>query len=503
MEVTAVESTITNVMDLYYSWLVKLVGPKGNDRIALLGTITVHDIDQKAPLYTNQVFRQFADRTITISPEDFGPGNTNDRYSVIYDRAIAVAGSQLYAKASLSPEQQVLLGQYQADQEEAIREIKGIRTEARDDWNAYVNTSDLKPGTPQYVLEKAKFYEPYISLIGSQRQKITHARAKRRAIWLSVFADDAEARQLAEVFENCNAPENLQSLPTANDIEVTYGLDPITISAAADSGMFAFETSLGILPSGTLTKILDLEGARGATFSSGETETHNHDAAWSASASGGWGIWKANASASEETHFRQSIKNLESISITCDFIGEYWVSRRNWYDSTIFENSYLSEYFDDNATTTALIANVISSLIIARGLKLTYKFNHVDDTKIWSSYNYSAGGGFSVFGISAGLGGSSSGSKLDHVINETDKTVTFADGKNVCRLLALRVSRNIAMPDEQVAFLHNPLESTLWGQQLISSWRNGEMTSSGVPNEMRTFSRSSRQDRRGRDRSED
>ncbi|MEP4247365.1 hypothetical protein [Tateyamaria sp.] len=484
MEVTAQESTINNVMDLYYSWLVSLVGPKGNDKVALLSTITTHDIEQKAPLYTNQVFRQFADRTVSISPEDFGAGNTNDRYSVIYDRIVAVAAAKIYAEAELTDKQKIDLDAYDGDITEAFGEIKTLRRDVLDDWTEYAKAANLEPGTPKYDLEQAKYYQPTISLIKSQRQKITKAQAKKRAIWLNVFADDPDARRLSEIFENCNDQQNMQSLPTSIDIEERYGLDPITIGAAADSGLFAFDTTLGLLPSGTLTKILDQKGERGASFEKGSEETHNHDKAWSASASGGWGLWKASASASQEKHFRQSLEKLESVTISCDFMGEYWVNRRNWFASTVFSNKYVLEVLEDDPKTAALLANVISSMIIVRGLKLTYKFRDAEDTKVWSSYNYKASGGFKVFGIGVGLGGSSSGSQLDHDVNEDDRTVTFFDGTNVCRLLALRASKVIDLPDDQIAYLNNPLENTIWGQAQIESWKEGDQLAGMMPEDM-------------------
>lgn len=481
MEVTAVESTIKNVMDLYYSWLINMIGPKGNDKIALMGTITVHDVIPPAPLYTNYVFRQFADRTISISPEDFGPGNTNDRFSVIYDRLIAVAAAEVYAKATLSDQQTVLIEGYEGDIVEAVQEIKSIRQQTAQDWIKYADSLALKPGTPAYDLERAKYYEPSISLIKVQRQKITKAQAKKRAIWLSVFKNDPDGRQLSEIFENCQAQENQQSLPTDLSIEEKYGLDPITIGAAADSGMFAFETSLGLLPSGTLTKIPDMQGSRDVTFENNQKETHNHDSEWHASGKVGWGLWKANANAQQEEHFRQSIKNLESIKIECDFLGEYWVNRRNWFSSDVFNNKYVKEILKNEPDTVALLSMCISSMIIVRGLRVTYKFEHEDDTTIWSSYSYGGGGGFSVFGIGFGGSGGSSGSKFDHVVNKQDKTVTFSDGENVCRLLALRVSPLMDVSPEQRAFYLRPLDETLLGIELLDAWKSGAVAFGSVP----------------------
>ena len=210
MDVPAAETSLKNVLDLYYSWLVSLIGPKGNDRIALLGTIVTHDVVKDAPLYTNYIYRQFADRTISLSPEDFGPGNTNDRFSRVYRRVIEVAASDLYAEARLTDKQQSDIDSYAGDITEAVTEIKNIRRSTLKDWTDYAKDAGLQPGTPSYDLERAKFYQPYIALIRDQRQKIVVAQSKKRATWLSVFKDDKPAQQLADVYERTIAEDNQQ-----------------------------------------------------------------------------------------------------------------------------------------------------------------------------------------------------------------------------------------------------------------------------------------------------
>jgi hypothetical protein len=69
------------------------------------------------------------------------------------------------------------------------------------EWKDYADKAGLKPGTPEYNLERAKFYQSYIELIKAQRQKIITAQAKKRAIWLAVFKDDQAGQQLADVYE--------------------------------------------------------------------------------------------------------------------------------------------------------------------------------------------------------------------------------------------------------------------------------------------------------------
>jgi hypothetical protein len=476
MDVTAAESTMKNAMDLYYSWLFALIKPTGNDKIALLSTIVTHDIVKEAPLYTNYVYRQFADRTISVSPEDFGAGNTNDRFSRIYRQIVEVAASDLYANAKLTDKQQVTLDGHAGDITEAVNEIKNIRQLTLNGWLIYAKDAGLVAGSPQWDLERAKFYQPYIALIKIQRQKIVQAQAKRRAIWLSVFKNDKSAQQLSDVFERTVAEDNQQALPTDLTIEEKYGLDPITIGAAADSGMFAFETELGLLPSGTLTRILDMKGERGEEFLKDTKETHNHDSEWHASGSGGWGLWSGKADASQEEHFRQSLSHLESITISCAFMGEYWVNRRDWFSGNILSNKYVQPVLKSDPAASALLANCISSMIIVRGLKVKYKFKNVSDTAIWSSYKYGASGGYGAFGINFGnVDGGASGNKYDQVIDTEKKTVTFLDGENVCRLLALRVSPLIPdIPLEVVEFYSKPWNESILGRQLIGLWSSGK-----------------------------
>lgn len=220
--------------------------------------------------------------------------------------------------------------------------------------------------------------------------------------------------------------------------------------------------------------MLDLQGARDVTVDNTSSAQHNHDQEWHGSASGGWSVFKASASASSESHFRQSLSNLESIKIECDYLGEYWIRRRDWFDSTIFENKYVKEYLKNHPKTGALMALCISSAFIVRGLRIIYKFKSTSDTTIWSSWSAGGSGGFSCCGISFGMSGGGSGSKYDKVVNEKERTVTFLDGPNVCRLIALRASDLI--PDiqlEAIGLESKFLDRAPLGEAVLRSWRKG------------------------------
>lgn len=484
MEVKSTELTISNVLDQYYSWLVKLMQPKGRDRVALFSSVLTHDVVKDAPLYTEGVFRGFVDRTITISPEDFGAGNTTDRYSRRYADLINIAGYELYANATYTPKQTDEIQKADGDVSEALKEINSTRKDANTEWVKQAEQLQLKPGTPEYNLERANFYEPYLGLIRDQRQKMTKAQAKKAAVMQSVFGNDQDAAQLSKIYERCLAQDNIQYLPTDPSIESTYHLDPIKIGEAAQSGLYPFESELGVDPSGSLIRMLNSQGVREISIYNSTIAEYKHDDAWHVSGgSSSWiPVFSADVGVDNEHHFRESIKNIESITISCDYMGEYWVRRRDWFDSTIFENKYVKKFLGKKPELAALLSLCTSSVLIVRGLKVTYKFKSVDDTTIWSHWDAHGGGGFSAWGFNFGLSAGGSGDDYSHVVDTAKKSVTFMDGQDVCRLVALRASKiNPSVPDNAIAFYGKWLDESEIGMRLIKAWSEGTVSYGLIP----------------------
>jgi hypothetical protein len=249
-------------------------------------------------------------------------------------------------------------------------------------------------------------------------------------------------------------------------------------------GLYPFDAELGLDPSGSLVKMLDQQGKREVTLATGSTADYKHDQAWHVSGSGSsWiPVFSASVNASAESHFRQSLINTESIIISCDYLGEYWVRRRDWFDSTIFDNKYVKAQLKHQPTVAAALALCISSVLIVRGLKITYTFQHVDDTTVWSSWDAGASGGCNIWGWNFGLSGGASGSDWSHVVNTNDKSVTFMDGPEVCRLIALRASTLISgISEDAIAFFGKPLEDSAMGRHLIQVWRSGDAKFGQMP----------------------
>lgn len=484
MEVKSTELTIAGVLDQYYSWLVRLMGPKGSDRVALFSTIVTHDVFRDAPLYTQGVFRAFVDRSLTISPEDFGPGNTTDRYSRRYRDLIARAAYELYANANYTEKQLLELQKLDGDVSEAIKEINNVRRDANTEWRDYAEKLGLKPNTPEYDLHRANFYQPYLVQIKDQRQKITSAQARKLAVRMSVFKNDRDGAQLCRVFERTIAQDNIQYLPSDPSIERLYHLDPIKIGEAAQSGLYPFEEELGLDPSGSLVAMLDYQGVREIEIDNQHQADYHHDQTWNVGGSvSSWiPVFSCDVGGSSESHFRQSILNTEAIKITCDYLGEYWVRRRDWFDSTIFGNKYIKDELKGQPDVAALLALCASSVLIVRGLKITYTFKNITDTTIWSSWNAHASGGFSAWGFNFGLSGGSSGSDYSHVVDTEKRSVTFLDGPNVCRIIALRASTLIKdVAEKAIAFYGKPLRESDIGSLLLHEWESGNTAYGEIP----------------------
>jgi hypothetical protein len=254
------------------------------------------------------------------------------------------------------------------------------------------------------------------------------------------------------------------------------------LALAARAGLDGFESELGMNSSSSLPRILGREGYRGQEFKTETKETHNHDSDWHYTGGAGWSVFGGNVGGGQEQRFKQSMEHLESIKIEADYLDEVWVVRRDWFSSPVLRNKYVIAELKRDPRSAGLLANCMSALIISRGLKITYKFKDQVDTQVWSNWNYKQSGGFSVFGLRFNDEGGASGSQYDRTINTVEKSVTFHDGPQVCRLLAARVSsllKNVGQG--QIAFETRPLEESDIGQRLIEAWKSGEVPYGETP----------------------
>jgi hypothetical protein len=422
--------------------------PTNIQNIALNSTIVTFDILKKSPLYNEMVFRSFADRTIGLSPTDFGPGaaNVGDRFSERYTGMLERIVATLDRKVSAAD------ADFIKNAENEIKLLEQKLEQAYHDmakrWSDHKRDEGITDQDPMYLEKMIAFYNSFSFAtkignihddIDSQYEDITATRVRAYP--------DAQSREIATLFRYAMAKENQVARPKNPSLEVDRGYDDIKLAQlwiiSFDRG--AFDVGQEIQPSGYLGNFLDVKGTRGYSVTKGASAQHSHDAEWHTHASGGWLFFEASVDASHESHWRSSVSKINKVGLSFENMAEYWVNRGRWYSSTIFDHQLVKDYLKSNPKLARDLSYVITSVVIGRGLTVTLTFDSTEEFEEWSSLDVSAGGSglFDIMGILAPLGANAGYKQHDwgKSVDTQNKTVTFADGSDNCRLLGFRVEK--------------------------------------------------------------
>jgi len=162
---------------------------------------------------------------------------------------------------------------------------------------------------------------------------------------------------------------------------------------------------------------------------------------------------KVSANLQYESHYKESLRKVRSISVKFKNLAEYWVRRGRWYSSAFFEFERVKAFFQSHPRYAAELAHIITSVVIGRGLELTLTFTDENDTNFWDQLNVSASGSFSVFGMNIPSSDANYGSHtMRHTVDRQNRTVTFIDNEDHCRLVAFRTEKVVNV-DEQIRAL--------------------------------------------------
>lgn len=468
VEITVEDSPVENALDLYYSHLYGLLSPETDQKIALNSSLVTFDILPDAPMYTEFVFRAFADRTVSLSPTDFDPvrlgvANTNDRYSKFYLDLLRHATFDL--DVSLSQESLDKIDNLERENKVTRKELQQFTNDMFQQWRDHAETNNITEDDPYYLDKQTAFFNVnnfaeqitlFKEMISENIQKIYMIRWKQYP--------DSESRQLASLLKHGTLDQYLMPRPKNPMLEEINDYDPIKLGQAWIYGnLNYFEESVEILPSGWLPRFLENVGKRNFRIQKGKTAAHNHDSSWSASGSARkWFFFKASANASYEKHVRESVNSTAEIEIKFENIAEYWVNRGPWFASNIFDYERVKEVLSSNPILAARLGYAISSVVLGRGMSITYKFSKESSFKEWSKFESSASGSFSAFGLNIPMAsGSHESHRMDSKTSDDNKSVTFFDDPNHVRLLGFRVDKMFDGADEFVEASVPYLDNTI------------------------------------------
>lgn len=457
VEIRVSDSPVKDALNQYYEFLYTMLNPSAKQKVALNSTLVTFDILPKAPEFTNYVFRAFADRTVTLSPTAISPvalgvANTNDRYSAKYLEMLRLAIFKLDWSLSTADKDKIDL--LKRENKKLTKELQDLYTSMFDKWSSHAAHIGLKEDDPYYLDKQTAYFNTmrFASQISEISGEIGENVVAMRDIRDAAYPD-ADARRLALLHQFGTLEEGKMALPKSPRLEEVNNYDPIKLGQAyIYNNLNYFEATAEVRPSGDLPNFLIRKGFRDFEISKEATATHQHDQAWSGSASAQYWFWKASTNANYERHLKETIAATNKIHVSFENIAEYWVNRGPWYASDVFDSPRVQKVLADNPRLAALLAYSISSVVIGRGTALTLKFTQESTFSEWSKFSSSASGSFSVLGLDIPIGsGSYSDYELHTATAGDKKSVTFLDDPDHVRLLGFRVDK---MFDGAESFVH-------------------------------------------------
>lgn len=457
IEITATDSPIGQVLDQYYTFLKRLIGGD-QGRVFLLNTITPFDLYPETPLYNENMWANYADMVIggrspLVVDESQGI-SLRSKFSTYYADIVRLASAKIERK-SLSAEDRTRIADIENDIDRKREKMDGLDTRLAEGWDKHAAALHLTPNTIEYDFEKINYYtnSGIASQIASIAEEILDFIAQIEDIKMA--AVPADHRVLIRLNYIVRAKEFRMFRPFRARTEKELHLDHLALvkllaTARSTIGLRDIvEEHQQILPFNDLS-VMFKAGERSLTISKQHGELDVHDTDWSASASGRhFFVCKASASASYKSHVESAMKASESIGISFKQINEIRVDRRDWYDTSIFGLDTVKQVVESNKEFARNTRYVVTSLIIGRGLSTTFKFSQSEHYQTMSDFKSSASGGISLGFASFGSSGEYHRYDFHQSDSSAEKTVTFADGDDLCRVLALRYDQVHTIGDAQ------------------------------------------------------
>ena len=476
--ISVADSPLPNALDVYYSFITGLAArngyTSGKDKMLLFNTITSFDISKDTPYYNEGLFRAFADRVFKDSPENTGTANRADRFSLQYENMIRTAAAKLDRKY---PDVIRQVQALQSDLETQTTKL-GSRVQAiNKEWSAISASLSLKPSDESYELKYINYLEQirYADQIDQYTKNIDliigSIDAVRRLSYTpseQLILDNLVELSLTKKIARPRRPNFERTVK--NVTELTFADPTIRVESITDVSPSAY-------PLGDLVKFLNVQGTRSLSISKTSSSTEQHDRQWSAGGSGRFsffGIFGAGGGGggSGSSNTVQQVSKSNGIDISFENIDEILVDRDLWFNPALLQDKDLVKLLSKIPGYDRL-QYVSVSLIIARGLTLTLKFDSAVDNTSWSKQQFNANGGVSLFGFSFGASGSSSRYDYSLDVAGDKKSVTFKDDPQLTRLLAVRLEQFVTPQTAKTGVATT-------GDSPLMKFRNGQIDYLGL-----------------------
>lgn len=465
LEISVADSPIKRALDVYFDFIRRLASPTGTDKLCLNNTITTFDIIKGAPLYTEAVFRAYADRKVTTSPSEYGFefADKGERYSYAYKSVLEAIVADIDSSLGTEDKEEI------KELKKELRLVEKELSKAYDDmsqlWLDYCTKNSINPTDKDYLEKQIAFYTSFgfSTKVRNLKREILGYHQDIRNIRLRAYPD-ADARILSDFNLKAQVAENEMARPNSPILEAERGYTYLQLSQMWIYGNLgaAFDSSAEIFPSGELTYFLERSGKRKVEISNSGEVTHTHEQEWKTKGAGAYKFFRIDADIASQKKLEESIRKVESVSVEFDNLAEYFVRRGDWFSSTVFEMDRFKQYFEDNPKVAAKLSHVISSLILGRGLKLVFTFASEEALTAWDNVDVKSDFSLSIFGFKIPAGQATYQHKdMTKMVDRASKQIVFLDDPLHCRLLGFRVEKLYDIPDELIGYTVNRWEDTI------------------------------------------
>jgi len=450
VSISVADSPLKDALDMYYDFVIGISRQNGfqpgKDKMLINNSITSFDIAQDTPYFNEELFRAFADRCFTDSPDTLGPANRTDRFSYNYDLVVKTAASRIDQKY---PQIIARVAQLQSNLTTETDRLTARRAEIARQWKQLMAASGLTENDPTYELKYVTFLNQirYADQIDQYTKNIDMILAGIDAIRRTVYSDTEQ--RLLDVVYALNKTANV-ARPRRPNLERTVpNINELTFSDPDKLDPHIFDIAPAAYPLGDLVAFLKKSGSRKLSIGKTFTGTYRHDQTWSAGGSGRFSLFGfsvgGGGGGGGSSSFTQTISKSNGIDISFENVSDYLIDRDVWFNPSLFQNEELLKSFSKIPGYSRL-QYVSVSLVIARGTSLTMKFDAGVDTNSWSKQNFEANGGVSILGFSFGGGGGSSRYDSTVEVSGDKKSVTFKDDPELTRVLGVRLERLTPQP---------------------------------------------------------
>lgn len=490
------ESPIPQAMDVYFDQVEALVRSGPRQRIALTNNIVDFPIRLKTRLFNNFVARSFADRAISRgSPVDtgekfLGPANTNDRFShqygVLLNRALVDISLDLpQTGANLI--------------EESNRNINAYETELND-----LIATVLADWTEHKEKELKGLSEKEVQL---RQVAWLDIHRLRRRIELATAKIDRELAKQESVIERVGSAEDSQiyraytklrnaqfAYPKFPYLEEEQGLDELKMGNPLIVGTNPSWADVGAEVDAVADweEFLTKNGERGFTIHRNDQSARTHERQWSVSARFRYAwYFSARLNASEHTKMQQSLADSFSIKFNFKRISEIWIRRGDWYDSSLFALPRVTKILSKDKTLAANLQYSVASLLVGRGFSMELEFNTASHYEYFRNSQMS--GSAKLLNILPVGSGSVNETTTEMRHHDANKTITFADGDDVVRMIGFKVDQMHDLLTPENVLVRNGILET--GTQKYSFLK----ANSNLPDEFFALAAEGGEDRLGRE----